>query len=668
MPDFEITAPGGQKYRVTAPEGASEQDALAHLQQQLASVQTTKPDTSEADAKNFRSGINAYGGSDAIAHGMTMGLDRPIYAAGQTIGPLINKVLGRSGEGVGEAYTRGEREYDAAKAAYEKSNPILAPTLEIGGGVATLGNAAGGATSFLGRLKQGAKLGGIYGGVSSLSDSKGGVDERLIQGGKGALTGAAVGTAVPAAIDAAKIVSAPVRAMVSAARNPEQASIFQVARGITDDKLTPASIESALTSARNVGVQNATIADVAGPNAQRLASVYAKSPGPGRADVADFLQTRMEARPESIMRAVQPGLGTPKNAYEEIDRLVAKRAADAKPLYERAHNTPINTASPEYDAIMIELQTPSGQRALAAAKTKMLDEKIPSKQIYLNVADDGTVTMTRPPDTRTLDYVKRALDDKIQAARRGGNMDDARIFGGIKDNIVNNLDKLNPTFKKARAAYAGPSESRDAIDAGMSFLRMPPEEIAKTIATMRPGDLEFFRIGAARALRDIAGSQTDRTAFLLSPNIKERLAQIYPTRASYDRAVMALGHLKGQADLGRKIIGGSPTYENFAAAGDAQVDPMVLLDAAHSVASGNALGVASALRGISNKFGGITPKVSERGLKMLMSPDPVEQQRALDAMRLAISQQQIRPGNRAALGRGFTGGLLNLPMLKPQQK
>jgi hypothetical protein len=36
MPTFEITSPAGEKYQIDAPEGASEQDALAHLQQHLA--------------------------------------------------------------------------------------------------------------------------------------------------------------------------------------------------------------------------------------------------------------------------------------------------------------------------------------------------------------------------------------------------------------------------------------------------------------------------------------------------------------------------------------------------------------------------------------------------------------------------------------------------------
>lgn len=39
MPDFEITAPDGTRYQVTGPEGATEQDALAHLQSQLSTNQ-----------------------------------------------------------------------------------------------------------------------------------------------------------------------------------------------------------------------------------------------------------------------------------------------------------------------------------------------------------------------------------------------------------------------------------------------------------------------------------------------------------------------------------------------------------------------------------------------------------------------------------------------------
>jgi hypothetical protein len=36
MPRFQITAPDGRKFEVDAPEGATEQDAIAYIQQQEA--------------------------------------------------------------------------------------------------------------------------------------------------------------------------------------------------------------------------------------------------------------------------------------------------------------------------------------------------------------------------------------------------------------------------------------------------------------------------------------------------------------------------------------------------------------------------------------------------------------------------------------------------------
>jgi hypothetical protein len=42
MPTFNITAPDGTQYRVTAPEGATEQDALAKVQEQHAAAENDK--------------------------------------------------------------------------------------------------------------------------------------------------------------------------------------------------------------------------------------------------------------------------------------------------------------------------------------------------------------------------------------------------------------------------------------------------------------------------------------------------------------------------------------------------------------------------------------------------------------------------------------------------
>src|SRR5262249_37575430 len=45
MPDFEVTSPDGKKYRVTAPEGATQEQALQYAQSQFS--QKEPPGTGE---------------------------------------------------------------------------------------------------------------------------------------------------------------------------------------------------------------------------------------------------------------------------------------------------------------------------------------------------------------------------------------------------------------------------------------------------------------------------------------------------------------------------------------------------------------------------------------------------------------------------------------------
>jgi len=251
--------------------------------------------------------------------------------------------------------------------------------------------------------------------------------------------------------------------------------------------------------------------------------------------------------------------------------------------------------------------------------------------------------------------VKRAIDDKISAARRAGNIDDARIFQGIKSGIVENLDTLNPAFRQARAAFRGPTESVDAIETGRGFLTMPPEQISKAMAAMAPADRDFARLGAARSLQDLTGAATDRTRQLLSPNMQRRFQAIFPDQQTYEATQKAWQIIRRQQEVNRRVLSGSQTYENFAQAGDAQLDPGVLLHAAH----GNILGASvSALRGLGNRLGGITPKVADRGARLLLSTDPAEQQAALLALRSKIGKRIAAPGRIGAIQRAAVGGVL----------
>ncbi len=73
MATFEITSPDGKKYRITAPEGASEQDAIKHLQSQLGQASVTKSDPYKETAQKQSTVENLLAGAGGGMYGMYLG-------------------------------------------------------------------------------------------------------------------------------------------------------------------------------------------------------------------------------------------------------------------------------------------------------------------------------------------------------------------------------------------------------------------------------------------------------------------------------------------------------------------------------------------------------------------------------------------------------------------
>jgi hypothetical protein len=73
--------------------------------------------------------------------------------------------------------------------------------------------------------------------------------------------------------------------------------------------------------------------------------------------------------------------------------------------------------------------------------------------------------------TETLDYVKRGLDDIIEQNRNPitGKLDldeSGRAVNGLKNRLLDEMDRLNPHYRSARQAYAGPAALNSAMRDG----------------------------------------------------------------------------------------------------------------------------------------------------------------------------------------------------------
>ncbi len=203
MPVFQITAPDGKILRVTAPEGATQEDVLAHVQENY------KPQAQQEQQPQLnQTYFPAY-------QRASFGVMEPIMGAGQLIGKGLEAVTSLGGlypNPVSETYKKinekkinttiknlenkydynrklsGEDGIDWAKIAGNVASPIN----WIGGGAST-------PTTLGGKMAMGAGQGAIYGAATPVDDKNnfwGNKAEQLfggaISGGVGGAAGAGI--------------------------------------------------------------------------------------------------------------------------------------------------------------------------------------------------------------------------------------------------------------------------------------------------------------------------------------------------------------------------------------------------------------------------------------------------------------------------------------------
>jgi hypothetical protein len=219
MPTFEITGPDGSKYRVTGPEGSTEQDALARVRSQMGGDLVREPSapTTEPSARITVGGPRQeIGPGRALVEGAASGLTGNFIdelagaqrasgvpkAMPMLPGPLAGipaalgfgrylgeQAAGKPGAGT-QAYEQGRDERRAVQKAAQEQQPGMYMTGDIGGAIAGSIGPAGlirGATLPM-RMLQSVP---INAAIGALSGAGGG--ETAAQRGSGAAIGGAIG-------------------------------------------------------------------------------------------------------------------------------------------------------------------------------------------------------------------------------------------------------------------------------------------------------------------------------------------------------------------------------------------------------------------------------------------------------------------------------------------
>lgn len=222
------------------------------------------------------------------------------------------------------------------------------------------------------------------------------------------------------------------KTLQSFAGNPRQAA-YEIQAG---KELVPGSMPTAAELTKDAGI------------AQLQRSIQNADP-----QVASAFTARGLANNEARSTALGQIAGD--ESQREFWKMMRETVANK--LYGRAFNKPIDAKQWEKFSPRVEelMKRPSMQEA---------------QQRALKIAQEEGIDLTKDGSVRGLHYMKKALDDMLDAAPQSGvgNVT-RRAVADTRDELIGVIDKLSKPYAKARAEYAEMSKKIAQMEVGQSL-------------------------------------------------------------------------------------------------------------------------------------------------------------------------------------------------------
>lgn len=610
-----------------------------------------------------------------LIRGATYGLNDEVGGAVVGAGGVV------SGEGFGPAYERGRDAIRRQDAADQQAHPWIDIGAQVAGGVGSalltqgrgpqiaaaahlpaIGGRMNALMSLMPQTIQTAArvvgTGAAGGALSGFGTGEGGFANRMENAAEGALIGGAASGALGLVGRAATGVAGRIRTAFGGG-NPDEMAERLIARSIHRSGNTLDDVGARLQAA---GDQPVALVDVAGRNTQALGATAANTPGRSMDAADEFVQGRRMTRPDRLQNLGDQafGGGTGDDIVNQRNALSAQRRAEAAPLYDEAFSRPAGMTEP-MRAVIDDPVTRAGlARGLeiqrienTTARARGIPEpNAPDNAIVFDA--DGTPRITQVPNMRTLDAIKRGLDDIIENARSDvtGKVqwtERLRAVDNLRRTWVNLLDENNPAYRDARAAWAGPTAQMEATDAGRKAFRTDPDAVAGRMQA--PPDVQdAYRLGAGRAFADAVtdpGTASGKARlFLENGQMQQRLASILPP----DELARLNAGLRQEVDMTavERAVGpraGSQTGRLMAGMEDMQNAPLgPWATAAAQLVSGHPI---SATRTVAadqwRRVGqGINPATSNALAPRLFDTSPATRGSVIEAVRNRLLDDAIR--------------------------
>lgn len=615
---------------------------------------TVKPETAGV-MERFGTGLidPVVGGAQLLEHGAdVVGLAKPINRFNNWLAEKTGLVAPIPEGGMDQVVK--ERE-----AAIRKSEPkgmdwarllggVLSPVnLAVpGGGLATEAGIAG-------RIGMAAAQGA---GVGMLQPAagEGFVGQKVGQAGMGFLAGGTIG--------AASEVISPVVSWLRGVHGDtvagDKAAQTILDRIQKDEKGGGPTMQQMLDLANLTPEKPMMLGDVAGVNTQGLLGKVARAPGEAKQIIAKAMNDRAIDASLRLGDDITDSLGG--GAAYTIDKaLVKARSEAAKPLFEKAY-----AVKPIYDARIDQyLQQPEIQEGIRRGWTNERREAIgegrapnPADYAILYFDEQGHPVIAPVPNMRLLAVAKEGLDAMLEDMKEPltGNLNKAGVaLKKFRNGFVDALDKLNPLYKTARNAWSGGTDSFLALREGQDLFNLEPEKIRDLFQNeYTENDREFFRLGAANAMRKMVGGTEEmgeQTGLPLgmpkgnpakriagSPRQRQQMRAMFDNDAEFDKFFQRLNSEHMMYQNWQKIYGGSQTAERMGE--DLRGE---LYAGSHAVRVGGSLVRGHPIEAASHGLQALTavlpkthPKVAAAQARLLTKPTP----EAIKALRDAAGK------------------------------
>lgn len=603
----------------------------------------------------------------------------------------------------GDSYEQELAKINREYSQYARENPTLAPASEFLGGMlpvagAIIGTGATGGAGApaaatagartlgaLGRLGarvmakpvvRGAVTGATTGAITGAGSAKPG--ERAEGATTGAIIGTGIGTATPLVIRGGGAGARWLRnRLVQSEGAAERVAAGKINRALQQQKITPQQAAQQVLEDRAMGVPS-TLANT-GRRTTALAEVLAQRPGSAPEIIEGALEGQRLGARERVYGKARQAI-SPGDFYGEESQMVDQLRRQAETLYDKAYE--IGAVSdgriqdvlkhPRFQAFYNKAREIADTEAMAARLRGEDPAKYQLSEIY-TVDPNGVATLTKVPDVRTLDYIKRGIDATIDEGFRGKGMStaEANALKDLRKVFVNTIDEatggVDSPYFKARQTYAGDMEVLDALRKGHDdFNKLDHEEIIKLTKDMTPAEKEAFRTGVVRNLytKIMNPSQNINAAQRLieSPEMQAKLQPLFDSPQKFDLFKAALERESQLYKQSSQILGNSATFRrqmaNAELEGGGEVGAII-----GDVVTGG--GFTRSLMNAASRFARsaqMSDEVAAKTAKLLMSSDPAEVAAAVKLLESESARAIPREIAKNAIETGaITGSMTAFP-------